>query len=281
MLVMPYINNVVNNIWSSDWCNGSSKLMRTCCYLGLSVNASFCIIEPQAELNKTVDSDFASNIFFAFSFPWLSKIVFILILVFGSLVSIRRQSKTTMGFCYGMNENQNHLIAEGRTTSRVLSVPGGKSSVQLGWDSPKNSSKSPLGALKWCKSNTRSFYCAHSSDSEPTTAIVSQKEKKNIMKVIGATAPTVKFEANEAKQQSAVRAGNSGISSNAYAQGSRQNVGNVITDRPSSRVTQPPGGRSSISFYWLMVTASPIIVHSSIYGPWTVDLGSWAYEHLQ
>lgn len=69
------------------------------------------------------------------------------------------------------------------------------------------------------------------------------------MKVIGSTAPTVKPEASERKQQPAPHAGNSGISSNAYAQGSRQNVGNVITDRPTSRVTQPPGGRSSISFY--------------------------------
>ena len=36
-----------------------------------------------------------------------------------------------------------------------------------------------------------------------------------------------------------------GVSSNIYANG---NVGNAITDRPSSRVTQPPGGKSSISF---------------------------------
>ena len=68
------------------------------------------------------------------------------------------------------------------------------------------------------------------------------------MKVIGSSAPTVKPE-NDVTQQPAPRAGNSGVSSNAYAQGSRQNVGNVITDRPTSRVTQPPGGRSSISFY--------------------------------
>jgi hypothetical protein len=74
--------------------------------------------------------------------------------------------------------------------------------------------------------------------------VVTQKEKENLMKVIGSTAPTVKPE-----EKPAPRAGNSGVSSNAYAQGSRQNVGNVITDRPTSRVTQPPGGRSSISFY--------------------------------
>eukprot|EP00397_Hematodinium_sp_SG-2012_P052339 GEMP01061818.1.p1 GENE.GEMP01061818.1~~GEMP01061818.1.p1 ORF type:complete len:318 (+),score=87.25 GEMP01061818.1:56-1009(+) len=37
-------------------------------------------------------------------------------------------------------------------------------------------------------------------------------------------------------------------SSNAFAVGSRQNVGNVITDRSSTRVVAPPGGFSSISF---------------------------------
>lgn len=39
---------------------------------------------------------------------------------------------------------------------------------------------------------------------------------------------------------------NTNISSNAFANGASQNVGNVITGRPSSRVLAPPGGRSSI-----------------------------------
>ena len=38
------------------------------------------------------------------------------------------------------------------------------------------------------------------------------------------------------------------ISSNAYATGSNQNAGNFITDRPTTRVHAPPGGRSQISF---------------------------------
>eukprot|EP00927_Polykrikos_kofoidii_P043891 TRINITY_DN37986_c0_g1_i1.p1 TRINITY_DN37986_c0_g1~~TRINITY_DN37986_c0_g1_i1.p1 ORF type:complete len:344 (+),score=34.94 TRINITY_DN37986_c0_g1_i1:78-1034(+) len=38
-------------------------------------------------------------------------------------------------------------------------------------------------------------------------------------------------------------------SANAYANGANQNCGNVITDRPTSRVLQPPGGGSSIKFY--------------------------------
>jgi len=38
------------------------------------------------------------------------------------------------------------------------------------------------------------------------------------------------------------------VSSNVYASGSNQNCGNVISDRPTSRVLQPPGGGSSFSF---------------------------------
>lgn len=37
----------------------------------------------------------------------------------------------------------------------------------------------------------------------------------------------------------------SGVSSNVFATGSSQNCGNFITDRPTTRVVAPPGGRSS------------------------------------
>lgn len=38
--------------------------------------------------------------------------------------------------------------------------------------------------------------------------------------------------------------------SNSYANGANQNCGNVITDRPTSRVLAPPGGGSSFSLGW-------------------------------
>lgn len=46
--------------------------------------------------------------------------------------------KTKNKSMYGMNENQNVFMDGKRTTSRVTNEPGGKSSVQLGWDSPKS-----------------------------------------------------------------------------------------------------------------------------------------------
>ena len=38
-----------------------------------------------------------------------------------------------------------------------------------------------------------------------------------------------------------------GVSSNAFANGMNQNCGNVLTDRPTTRLHAPPGGRSSIT----------------------------------
>jgi SPIRAL1-like protein len=39
-----------------------------------------------------------------------------------------------------------------------------------------------------------------------------------------------------------------GVSSNSYANGHHQNLGNAITDRSSTRRLAPPGGASQISF---------------------------------
>jgi len=36
---------------------------------------------------------------------------------------------------YSCNDNQNYFVEDGKTTSRVLQDPGGKSSICLGWDS--------------------------------------------------------------------------------------------------------------------------------------------------
>ncbi len=129
-----------------------------------------------------------------------------------------------------MNDNQNVFIQGNRTTSRVLNEPGGKSSVNLGWDSPKAK--------------------------EPSK----ETQKENRMQVAGSAAATastkdLKAAINDDKQKMAAltrsgpKVGGRGVSSNEYASGSSQNTGNVITDRPTSRVTQPPGGKSSISFY--------------------------------
>jgi len=53
---------------------------------------------------------------------------------------------------------------------------------------------------------------------------------------------------SEAPPQSFGAPSMGGLSSNAYACGAHQNVGNSITDRRTTRVLKPPGGASSIHF---------------------------------
>lgn len=97
------------------------------------------------------------------------------------------------------------IFANGkRTSSRVLEEPGGKSSVQLGWDSPKRKIQKT--------GETKEFMSESNHEQE--------KESFNPM----------------------------AVSSNVYANGNSQNTGNFLTDRPTSKVSQPPGGKSSIQF---------------------------------
>ena len=101
------------------------------------------------------------------------------------------------------------IFANGkRTSSRVLEEPGGKSSVHLGWDSPKR---------KVQKTGEKKEFMSESSN-------VYAKEEKE------------------------VSCNPMAVSSNLYANGNSQNTGNFLTDRPTSKVSQPPGGKSSIQF---------------------------------
>lgn len=158
---------------------------------------------------------------------------------------------------YGMNENQNVFMDGKRTTSRVTNEPGGKSSVQLGWDSPKSERNCVFlhFDLLFFSShyfvsylNLTLYHPLKPVAKEPKLK-QTQKEKENVMQIVGSATASTKPNATaySDKSRSAV-VGSRGVSSNAYASGSSQNTGNVITDRPTSRVTQPPGGTSSISF---------------------------------
>ena len=57
-------------------------------------------------------------------------------------------SNTTMASGYSCNDNQNYFVSEGRTTSRVLQMPGGKSSFTLFGSAPEVS-RTPSKKSKW------------------------------------------------------------------------------------------------------------------------------------
>ena len=123
-----------------------------------------------------------------------------------------------------------------------MSLEGNPQFISVGIR-PRNQVSLPLNfLLQVCLILLITSFAIQSQSVAQNTGVVNenQEEKEKLMKVIGSTAPTVK---------PSVKVSRGGISSNAYAQGSRQNVGNVITDRTTSRVTQPPGGRSSISLF--------------------------------
>ena len=159
-----------------------------------------------------------------------------------------------------MNENQNVFMDGKRTTSRVTNEPGGKSSVHLGWDSPKSERNCVFRSFWFCSSTLSHLFVSYLNLTlyHPLKPVAkepklkqTQKEKENVMQIVGSATASTKPNATaySDKSRSAV-VGSRGVSSNAYASGSSQNTGNVITDRPTSRVTQPPGGTSSISFCW-------------------------------
>merc|ERR1712071_262778 len=116
-----------------------------------------------------------------------------------------------MSYGYSCNDNQNYFVEEGRTTSRVLQNPGGKSSISLGWDVP--------------------------------VKVSSKQEESDELKQKPAEVSNHAVESNTRDEKNDAH---TNISNNAFASGSRMNSGNVITDRPSSRVLNPPGGKSSI-----------------------------------
>jgi len=115
----------------------------------------------------------------------------------------------------GMGNTNWMAYSTAATTSRGSRIPpGGKSSISLGWDqTPKE---------KTTKASTE------------TPQVVNEKLSGGYV--------------DEAIAKEGMKSPIKCVSSNSFANGNSQNVGNVLTDRPTSRVLQPPGGRSSITF---------------------------------
>ena len=152
------------------------------------------------------------------------------------------------GIMYGMNDNQNNsAFMAGRTTSRVMRPPGGKSSVQLGWDS------SPGGSNKADSSSSSSFkkeVVPKKANDDATKMLMMQVKGDAVVANSNVKGKENGFAVADGAlvASSSSNSSSRSVSSNVYANGSSQNTGNVITDRPSYKVTQPPGGKSSISF---------------------------------
>jgi len=125
---------------------------------------------------------------------------------------------------YSCNDNQNYFVQEGRTTSRVIQAPGGTTSICLGSDDTAERK-----AEKTSGTN-------ESFDEIATAGKNVQKAKEE------ETEEKLSHDLSPAACTAEER-----VSSNAFASSATTNSYNVLTDRPSSRVLAPPGGKTSIS----------------------------------
>jgi len=121
---------------------------------------------------------------------------------------------------------------------RVAAPPGGQTSWSLGWGAdaaPAPARRTGRGAGQFVPSETGAS--AYAPAAAPAYS-----------------APAPAYSAPEPAAYSAPLSAAPGRatgvtgSSNAFARGANQNQGNVLTDRPTSKVLAPPGGRSSIVF---------------------------------
>eukprot|EP00755_Sulcionema_specki_P008904 Sspe_Gene.42188::Locus_20472_Transcript_1_1_Confidence_1.000_Length_454::g.42188::m.42188/K18635/SPR1; protein SPIRAL1 and related proteins len=108
--------------------------------------------------------------------------------------------------------NRGQYMGDKRST-RVVAAPGGQSSISLGWDT-EEPRKQPAPSRQPQQQATPP---RTSQDPAMGPPAQSSPEKR-------------------------------GQSSNVWASNSNQNCGNVITDRPTTRIHAPPGGKSSIVF---------------------------------
>ncbi|KAL7435507.1 hypothetical protein ACHAXH_003673 [Discostella pseudostelligera] len=178
-----------------------------------------------------------------------------------------------------MNDNQNYFVT--RSTSRVLSEPGGKSSTGFlfggggGGSSsssthqhqPPMTSSATATATSFVNAvNTPSSTASPIRKAVSTSTTTSPAPKSsstnmtptNLDETAISAAARIK-QKNEAQTFSLFGGGTSSssstshhvkdappLSSNAYASSSTTNSYNVLTDRPTSRVLRPSGGQSSI-----------------------------------
>uniref|UniRef100_A0A7S4HQG7 Microtubule-associated protein Jupiter n=1 Tax=Odontella aurita TaxID=265563 RepID=A0A7S4HQG7_9STRA len=126
---------------------------------------------------------------------------------------------------YSCNDNQNYFVGDGRTTSRVLQAPGGVTSICLGG----------YKKAKKTETNTAAAVTA-TADSEAVDKAKDEEEETKENQL-----------SEEVTPDPLIVKGKETVSSNAFASSATTNSYNVLTDRPTSRVLAPPGGKTSIS----------------------------------
>jgi hypothetical protein len=136
-------------------------------------------------------------------------------------------------------------------STRVAAPPGGSTSWSLGWgaettEQPIRRTGRGAGAFQPSSGSAPSHYEAPSAPvlapvMAPSSDPYSSAPPASSMYAASSYEPVT-------SKRGVVASSGLGVSSNAFARGANQNAGNVLTDRPTSKVLAPPGGRSSIVF---------------------------------
>jgi len=137
----------------------------------------------------------------------------------GAAFGQRLQRSSSNTFARGADQNCGNMMTNTPTT-RVCAPPGGASSISLSHDDGSSQ-------VRRAQSTPRMSDCTSSA-----SGVTPRSVRRN---------PAVDTNSTGSGQRS---------SSNTFARGSNQNCGNVLTDRPTSRISAPPGGASSIDFGW-------------------------------
>ena len=145
---------------------------------------------------------------------------------------------------YSANDNQNYFVTSGRTTSRVVAQPGGQCSISLGGWTPEE-----LERIRKKREAAEQGTTAVEQYEEGEMASQMEAEPSNIAAPVGKEnndAAVVKAESSDSDVEKPLAVTSTTVSSNSFASAANTNSFNVITDRPTSRVTRPPGGHCSI-----------------------------------
>ena len=153
---------------------------------------------------------------------------------------------------YSANDNQNYFVQAGRTTSRVTHRPGGNGSISLGGYTPEELEQLRKNREQAAKEETTATTTIKENTTNSMEVVEKVAEEADNKKTAAKEAETVDDVKNDDKAAADVISTQTqpqpkkGISSNAFASSSTTNSFNVLTDRPTSRVSRPPGGHTSI-----------------------------------
>jgi len=135
-------------------------------------------------------------------------------------------------FANGSNQNCGNVLSE-RPSTRLLQAPGGNSTLLLG---------SREGDDIWCQDEVVSSNKFADGANQNCGNALSERPSTRLHQAPGGNSTLLLGVCEDSSSQHAAAT----VSSNKFANGANQNSGNVISDRPSTRVRQAPGGHTTL-----------------------------------